>query len=88
MAFRKKKKKVRFRLDITNKLFAVRDSEALEQIAWRSFVCPISESVQGQVKWGFEQLLEGALANGRELVIKWSLMFLPTQTIQSVYDST
>ncbi|XP_027536668.1 YEATS domain-containing protein 4 [Neopelma chrysocephalum] len=32
----------------------LRGSEALEQVAQRSFGCPISGSVQGQTGWGFE----------------------------------
>ena len=40
---------------------------ALEQVAQRSCGCPIPVSVQGQVRWGFEQpgLVEGVPANAR-----------------------
>lgn len=42
-------------------------SEALEQVALRSWGCPILESVQSQVGWVFEQLslVEIVLVHGK-----------------------
>jgi len=41
--------------------------EALEQVAQRSYGCPLLGSVQGQAEWGFEQagLEEGVPAQSR-----------------------
>jgi len=40
--------------------------ETLEQVAQRSYGCPLPGSVQGQVGWGFEQpgLVEDVPAHG------------------------
>jgi len=42
-------------------------SEALKQVAQRSYGCPLPGSVQSQVGWGCEQhgLVEDVLAYGR-----------------------
>ena len=45
----------RFKLDTKKKFFYDEGGEALEQVAQSSCGCPITESVQGQVGWGFEQ---------------------------------
>jgi len=60
-------KEGRFRLDI--RIIRYEGCEALEHIAQRSFVCPLSVSVQGQVGWGFEEpgVVEGVSAHGRRL---------------------
>ena len=43
--------------------------EALEQVAQRSYGCPIPGVFQGQVGWGFEQpgLVEDVPAHSREV---------------------
>jgi len=43
-----------------------------------------------QVGWGFDQpsLVEGVAAHGRGVGMRWSIRFLPNQTILWFYDST
>jgi len=43
--------------------------EALEEVAQRSWGCPLPGSVQGQATWGFDQpgLVEGVPAHGRRV---------------------
>jgi len=62
-----KLKEGRFRLDIHWNFLNNDGGEALAQVAQRSCGCPLAGSVQGQVRWGFEQpgLVEGVPAHGR-----------------------
>ena len=54
----------RFRLK--TEIICYEGAEALDQVAHRSYGCPIPGSVEGQVGWGFEKsgLVEGVLAHG------------------------
>jgi len=60
-----KLKEGRFRLD--EEILFYEGGEGLAQIAHRSSRCPLPESIQGQVGWGFEQpgLMESVPPHGR-----------------------
>jgi len=68
-----KLKEGRFRLVVRKKFFE--GGETLAQVAQRSCGCPLRESVQGLVGWGFYQpgLVEDAPAHGRGSGTRWSL---------------
>lgn len=58
-------------------------------VCQRSCECFNHRSVQGQVKWGFEQpaLVEGVPTYGRGIGTRWSLVSFPTQTIIESYEN-
>jgi len=54
----------------------------VEQVAQRTFGCPLPGSVQGPAGWGFDQrgLMEGVPAHGRVLGTTWPLRSIPVKT--------